>query len=99
MKVFFAISLVLLLTLVGVRLWLDREQAADKIRFENASVAYKAREADLLKSRAKALEAITKIVPVHGAKGAAPAASPTARSKETPAPDNAAAPPNSGPPE
>ena len=94
MKVFFAISVVLLLAMVGVRFWLDREQAAERVRFENASEVYKAREADLLKSHAKAMEAITKIVPAHGAKQATPAASPKAAT-----PDGAGASPDSGPPD
>jgi hypothetical protein len=98
MKAFFVISVVLLLAMVGVRFWLDRERASERVQFENASEIYQAREAELLKSRAKALEAITKIVPAHGAKGGTPGASPVAGSS-TPTPDTVAAPPAAKPPE
>jgi hypothetical protein len=98
MKIFFAISVVLLLAMVGIRFWLDRERAAERTRFDNASQVYKAREADLLKSRAQAMEAITKIVPAHGAKATAPQASPASSPKETPTPDSVIASPDSNPP-
>ncbi len=99
MKVFFAISVVLLAAMVGVRFWLDRERATERIQLENASEVYRAREAELLKSRAKALEAITKIVPAHGAKDVTPGASPKSNVIATPAPDSVSASPGTGPPE
>jgi hypothetical protein len=93
MKAFFAISVVLLLAMVGVRFWLDRERLVERIQFENASEIYKAREAKLLKSRAKALEAITTIVPARGGKAPTPSPAPVAGPAATPAPESPTAPP------
>jgi len=66
MKAFFAVALAVLVVLIGIRLWLNKEKAAERAKMQPISEIYKAREEALLKSQAQATEAITKIKPPAG---------------------------------